>query len=159
MGVSTSVLADRRFVRLIALLCLAGLIGCTPAGGAGSSGGNRIVTPAPASKPSGPQPTPSGVNPPAAAPTPTTNGTAPRLRGQGLTSAELYTAYRAILDTYVDPVDDARLIKAAADSLRQGLQAQASLPLITMPMQLVAGTTGNVDKDWQAFGDAYDSVV
>ena len=152
-------LVDRRFVRLFALLCLAALVGCTPAG-AGTSGGNRIVTPVPASsKPSGAQPTPSGASTPTSAAATAATSSGPRLRGQGLTSAELYTAYRAILDTYVDPVDDSRLIKAAADSLRQGLQAQASLPLLTMPLQLVSGTTGNVDKDWQAFGDAYDSVV
>ena len=150
---------DRRFARFVALLCLAGLVGCTPAGGSGGSSGNRIVTPVPASKAPGAQPTPSGASTPASAAAATTNGSGPRLRGQGLTSAELYTAYRAILDTYVDPVDDARLIKAAADSLRQGLQTQASLPLVTMPLQLVSGSTGNVDKDWQAFGDAYDSVV
>jgi carboxyl-terminal processing protease len=152
---------DRRFTRLVALLCLAGLVGCTPAGGAGgasSSGGNRIVTPVPA-KPGAPQPTPSGASTPATPAATVSSGTSTRLRGQGLTSAELYTAYRAILDTYVDPVDDTQLIKAAAESLRQGLQAQASLPLITMPLQLVSGTSGNVDKDWQAFGDAYDSVV
>jgi carboxyl-terminal processing protease len=156
------VLADRHFVRLVALLCLAALVGCTPAGGTSGGGGNRIVTPPPASKPSGPQPTPGAPSLPAVAPsttTTTTTASGPRLRGQGLSSAELYTAYRAILDTYVDPVDDAGLIKAAADSLRQGLQGQASLPLLTMPLQLVSGTTGNVDKDWQAFGDAYDSVV
>jgi carboxyl-terminal processing protease len=155
----TSVLVDRRFARLVALLCLAGLVGCTPAGGAGGSGGNRIVTPVPA-KPGAGQPTPSGASTPATVATATPiNSSAPRLRGQGLTSAELYTAYRAILDTYVDPVDDARLIKAAADSLRSGLQAQASLPMVTMPLQLVSGATGNVDRDWQSFGDAYDSVV
>lgn len=76
-----------------------------------------------------------------------------------MSSAELYTAYRAILDTYVDPVDDAQLIKAATDSLRQELQSQPSLPLLTMPLQLVSSSTGNADKDWQAFGDAFDSVV
>jgi carboxyl-terminal processing protease len=84
--------------------------------------------------------------------------TSARVRGQGLSSAELYTAYRAILDTYVDPVDDKQLIKAAADSLRQGLQSQASLPMVTLPLLLVA-PRGDADKDWQAFGDAYDSVV
>jgi carboxyl-terminal processing protease len=155
------VLADRRFIRLVALLSLVALVGCTPAGGTASGGGNRIVTPPPASKPTGAQPTPGvPTAPAAAAPTAATaSSTGPRLRGQGLSSAELYTAYRAILDTYVDPVDDEQLIKAAADSLRQGLQGQASLPLMTMPLQLVSGTSGNVDKDWQAFGDAYDSVV
>jgi carboxyl-terminal processing protease len=81
------------------------------------------------------------------------------LRGAGLSSAQLYTAYRAILDTYVDPVDDKQLIKAATDSLRQGLQAQPSLPMLTLPLMLVDGSTGNADKDWQAFGDAYDSVT
>jgi carboxyl-terminal processing protease len=71
----------------------------------------------------------------------------------------MYTAYRAILDRYVDPVDDTQLIKAATDSLRADLQSQPTLPLVTLPLQLVSGTTGDQDKDWQAFGDAYDSLV
>ena len=86
-------------------------------------------------------------------------GAATQIRGQGLSSAQLYTAYRAILDTYVDPVDDTQLIKAATDTLRQGLQSQPNLPMVTLPLQMVPGATGNADKDWDAFGDAYDSVV
>src|SRR5204862_7086221 len=120
-----------------------------------------IVTPAPvpaAPKPQpGAQPTPGAVDTPAAGVS-AAAATATRIRGQGLSSAQLYTAYRAILDTYVDPVDDAQLIKAATDTLRQGLQGQGSLPMLTVPLQLVA-PRGDVDKDWQAFGDAYDSVV
>jgi len=146
--------ANRRVIRPIIFVCLAALVGCTPT--SGSSAGNRIVTPPPVSKPSGAQPTPATPNAPAA---PTSNASAPHLRGEGLSAADLYTAYRAILDTYVDPVDDTQLIKAATDSLRQGLQGQASLPLLTMPLQLVSGSTGDADRDWQAFGDAYDSVV
>ncbi len=68
-------------------------------------------------------------------------------------------AYRAILDTYVDPVDDTQLIKAATDSLRQGLSGQPTLPMFTMPIDMVGGLSGNPDQDWQVFGDAYDSVV
>ena len=75
-----------------------------------------------------------------------------------MSAAELYTAYRAILDMYVDPVDDAQLVTAAADSLRQGLRTQSTLPLSTMPLLLVGGLSGNPDRDWQTFGDAYDSV-
>jgi carboxyl-terminal processing protease len=76
-----------------------------------------------------------------------------------MTSAELYVAYRALLDTYVDPVDDARLLQAAAGSLRQGLQAQSTLPMQTLPLALVGKPSGDVDRDWQAFGSAYDAVV
>ncbi len=131
-------------------------------GGGAPTTGNRIVTPVPAgappNAPAGPQPTslPQGTaaSLPAAAP-----GIATQIRGQGLSSAQLYTAYRAILDTYVDPVDDAQLIKAASDTLRQGLQAQPNLPLLTLPLQMVPLATGNPDKDWQAFGTAYDSVT
>ena len=68
-------------------------------------------------------------------------------------------AYRGLLDTYVDPIDDARLIKAAADGLRQGLQSQPTLPMVTMPLDMVSTDSGNVDRDWQSFGDAYDSIV
>ena len=76
-----------------------------------------------------------------------------------MSASELYAGYRAILDTYVDPVDDTTLIKAAADSLRKGLADQASLPLITMPLFLVNPSSGNPDRNWMSFGDAYDSVV
>jgi carboxyl-terminal processing protease len=106
----------------------------------------------------GAQPTPGTLDTPAPIDT-TAPPTTVQIRGQGLSSAQLYTAYRAILDTYVDPVDDSQLIKAASDSLRQGLQGQPNLPMVTLPLQMVPGTTGNADKDWQGFGDAYDSVV
>jgi carboxyl-terminal processing protease len=146
----------RQPVRLLACACLAVLVGCTPTSGNTPSGGNRIVTPGPAPKPSGVQPTPGPRETPAPA-TAAASGTT-RLRGAGLSSAQLYAAYRAILDTYVDPVDDTKLIKAATDSLRQGLQSEPSLPMVTLPLLLVT-QSGNPDNDWQAFGDAYDSVV
>jgi len=138
-------------------------VGCSPTSGTSTGGptiGNRIVTPVPAAAapgnapPGSPPATPGDASAPAAA-----APTSVQIRGQGLSSAQLYTAYRAILDTYVDPVDDAQLIKAATDSLRQGLQGQSTLPMVTLPLQLVPATTGNADKDWQSFGDAYDSVV
>jgi carboxyl-terminal processing protease len=129
------------------------LVACTPS--SGGSGGNRIVTPAPAARATASAaPTPASGTTAAAAP-----ATTPRLRGEGLSSGELYTAYRAILDTYVDPVDNAQLIRAAADSLRQQLRGQTTLPMVTMPLLLVGGLSGSPDKDWQVFGDAYDSVV
>jgi carboxyl-terminal processing protease len=141
--------------------CLLALVGCTPAT-SGATGGNRIVTPAPETAPAasrGATPGPQGTPVPASAPPQAAGGAAPSLRGTGLSSAELYTAYRAILDTYVDPVDDSQLIKAATDSLRQGLQNQPSLPLATLPLALASAPSGNPDKDWHSFGDAYDSVV
>jgi carboxyl-terminal processing protease len=154
----TSVHFDRRPIRFVAAACLAALVGCTPTSGSGSNSGNRIVTPAPATKPAGAQPTPGPQDSTAIAPTPAAAASTP-LRGTGLSSAQLYTAYRAILDTYVDPVDDTQLIKAAAASLRQGLVDQPSLPMLTLPLLLMSAQSGNADKDWQAFGDAYDSVV
>ena len=150
--------AAKHLLRGLTLVSLAALVACTPGGG--GSGGNRIVTPAPA-KPSAAQGTPN----PAATPNPTSggspNGSAPstRLRGEGLSSSELYVAYRAILDTYVDPVDDTQLIKAASDNLRQGLRSQPTLPMLTMPIDMMGGMSGNAEQDWQVFGDAYDSVV
>jgi carboxyl-terminal processing protease len=160
----TSVPAARRPARFLVIASFSVLVACAPASGTGApTTGNRIVTPAPvatgAAKPqAGVQPTPGALD--ATAPTDTpAPATSARLRGEGLSSAELYTAYRAILDRYVDPVDDTQLIKAATDSLRSGLQNQPSLPLVTLPLQLVSGTTGNEDRDWQTFGDAYDSIV
>ena len=85
--------------------------------------------------------------------------TSARLRGESLSSADLYAAYRGILETFVDPVYNTQLVKAAADALRQDLQQQPTLPMLTMPLQMVAPASGDVDRDWQSFGDAYDSVV
>jgi carboxyl-terminal processing protease len=82
-----------------------------------------------------------------------------RVRGEGLSSSDLYIAYRAILDNYVDPVDDKQLITAANTSLRQGLSNQPTLPMLTMPLDLIGNLSGNPDQDWQIFGDAYDSIV
>lgn len=159
----TSVHADRRIPRILALASLCVLVACTPASGTtGPTTGNRIVTPVPAGaaapKPGAPSSTPGTQDTPAPADTTAPPPTA-LIRGQGLSSAQLYTAYRAILDTYVDPVDDAQLIKAATDTLRQGLQTTPTLPMLTLPLQMLPAATGNADKDWQAFGDAYDSVV
>lgn len=132
------------------------LVGCTL--GSGSQGGNRIVTPAPSKPAPGAVPTVSPTAAPSAAGAVTTPALSP-LRGSGMPAAELYAGYRAILDTYVDPVEDRTLIDAATASLRQGLRDQVELPMVTLPVALIAPSTGNADRDWQAFGDAYDSVV
>jgi hypothetical protein len=166
----TSVHADRRFSRFFAFASLAVVVGCSPTSSSsgtntgGPTTGNRIVTPVPAT-PAGANPQPG--NPPGTpgaliAPAPAdaiVPPTTAQIRGQGLSSAQLYTAYRAILDTYVDPVDSAQLIQAATDTLRQGLQTQPTLPMATLPLQTVPGSTGDANRDWQAFGDAYDAVV
>jgi len=150
----------RHLIRALAVVSVSVLVACTPQIG-GGSGGNRIVTPAPAAKPSGARatPSPTDTTAPTAPAAPATGSTAARLRGEGLSSADLYSAYRAILDMYVDPVDGRQLITAATQSLRQGLRDMPVLPMLTMPLELVGATSGDADKDWQAFGDAYDSVV
>ena len=147
----------RRYIRALIVVAVSVLVACTPQGG-GSASGNRIVTPAPA-RPSGARATPGPTDTTTTAPAAVAGSTAARLRGEGLSSADLYPAYRAILDMYVDPVDSRQLISAASDALRQGLRGVPALPMLTMPLDLVGGTTGDADKDWQAFGDAYDSVV
>jgi carboxyl-terminal processing protease len=144
-----------RNARRFAPLLLVFLVACSSLGQPGQGGGgNRIVTPPPA-----PRVTPS----PADAATPDQTATPPnaaaRLRGEGLSSIDLYTAYRALLDTYVDPVDEAQLIRAATESLRSGMRDQVGLPMMRMPLDLVAAPTGNVERDWQNFGDAYDAIV
>jgi carboxyl-terminal processing protease len=140
-----------RFVQVTALLLVGTMLAaCMPGTGA-STGGNRIVTPPPAPRDT---PTPGG---PEATPAPAAAST--RIRGSGLSASELYAAYRAILDTYVDPVDQGQLIRAATESLQRSLQDQVSLPLTTLPVRMLPQPTGNPERDWQAFGDAYDAVV
>lgn len=115
------------------------------------------MTPLPAR---GQQGTPNpAAAPPGATPATAPNGASGRVRGGGLSSSDLYVAYREILDTYVDPVDNTKLIQAATDALRQGVHSQPTLPMMTMPLDLVSANSGNPDRDWQSFGDAYDSVV
>ena len=138
-----------RLARRFAPLLLVFLVACSSLG-LGNQGGNRIVTPPPAPRATA---TAGTVEQPA-------SSTAPaRLRGEGMSSTDLYGAYRALLDTYVDPVDEGQLIRAATESLRAGLRDQVALPMMTMPIDLVPAPTGNVDRDWQAFGDAYDALV
>lgn len=152
--------AARRIALSSALLVTAALAACSPGGLGQQGGGNRIVTPAPvsATRQANPQATPSAQG--TTTPADTTTGTASaRLRGGGMSSADLYAAYRAILDDYVDPVDNKQLVKAAHDSLQQGLQNTATLPMLTMPLLIEPLPTGDADKDWRSFGDAYDSVT
>src|SRR5919204_3803319 len=135
-------------------LLLVATLACSPSQLAGgSSQGNRRVTPPP-EKPSQITPAPGATQ---ATPTPTGGGT--RLRGQGLAASDLYLGYRAILDNYVDPIDNATLVKAAEDALRQRLQQQAVLPMFSIPLSLAAAPSGDAERDWQSFGDAYDAVV
>jgi carboxyl-terminal processing protease len=142
---------SRYLPALAALLLLLSVVGCSAVGLGGGGGGNRIVTPPPA-----PRSTPTaGI---ADTGTPVPAGQA-RLRGEGLSSTDLYVGYRALLDRYVDQIDPSVLTRAATDSLRKAVGEQPALPLMTMPIQLVPAPTGNADKDWQAFGDAYDALV
>jgi carboxyl-terminal processing protease len=144
---------SRHLSKLTAFVLLVSTVGCSAVGGAGSGGGNAIVTPAPA-----PRGTPTTTAPVDVSTTPTP-ATAARLRGEGLSSADLYVGYRALLDRYVDQIDSTQLIRAASDSLKTSLRDQTELPMMTLPLQLLPQPTGNADKDWQAFGDAYDALV
>lgn len=76
-----------------------------------------------------------------------------------MSSSDLYLGYREILDTYVDPVNDTQLINAATTALIQGVHSQPALPLMTMPLDLASAGSGDVDRDWRSFGDAYDALV
>jgi carboxyl-terminal processing protease len=153
--------AVRRISSFSAVLLAAALVACSPSGlgGQSSGSGNRIVTPVPARQatPAQGAPQPQGTAVPAT--TTSSGGGFVPIRGGGLRATDLHAAYRAILDNYVDPVDDKQLIQAARNSLQQDLHDQVTLPLTTMSLQLVPAPTGDADQDWRAFGDAYDSVV
>ena len=144
---------QRRLLPLVAAGLLAGVLACSPSQftGGGSGQGNRRLTPPPETpRPGTPGPSVQG--------TPVAGGPV-RLRGQGLTSGDLYVAYRAMLDNYVDPINNSQLVQAAQDSLRQGLENQPVLPMYSLPLSLVPPPSGNTEKDWQGFGDAYDAVT
>ncbi|HYY88428.1 MAG TPA: hypothetical protein VFA49_06520, partial [Chloroflexota bacterium] len=107
---------QRRLLPLVAAGLLAGVLACSPSQftGGGSGQGNRRLTPPPETpRPGTPGPSVQG--------TPVAGGPV-RLRGQGLTSGDLYVAYRAMLDNYVDPINNSQLVQAAQDSLMQGLE-------------------------------------
>jgi len=127
---------------------------CAPTGARRPSGGNRIVTPPPETAQPAGTPSPGGARA-----APTTTAARPQAPGEAMSSADIRVAYQALLDTYVDPVDGGQLIQAAAQALRQDVAAQATLPMIALPLELLPAGTGDAGKDWQGFGDAYDSVV
>ncbi len=142
---------------LVACALLATTLACTSPGS--SPGGNRIVTPPPETSQPAPDGTPGPGATPAANATPAA-GTALVASPTGaLTSDELHAGYQALIDNYVDPVDGDQLIKAASDSLRQQMSDQVVLPMVSLPLELLPDPTGNADRDWQTFGDAYDAVV
>ncbi len=76
-----------------------------------------------------------------------------------MSGAQLYLAYRALLDHYVDPVDPATLVRAAEGGLQKSLQSQPLLPMFTMPLQIAPVPGGDATRDWAAFGEAYDATV
>jgi carboxyl-terminal processing protease len=142
---------------LVAWALLATTLACTSP--ASNPGGNRIVTPPPEAR----QPVPNGTPGPGATPganaTPAA-GTALVASPTGaLNSDELHAGYQALIDNYVDPVDGDQLIKAGSDALRQQMSDQVVLPMVSLPLEMLPDPTGNADRDWQTFGDAYDAVV
>jgi C-terminal peptidase prc len=142
---------------LVACALLATTLACTSSGG--SPSGNRIVTPPPETR----QPAPNGT--PLPGQTPAANGTpaaasVPVAPPTGALAAdELRVGYQALTDNYVDPVDGDQLVKAAADALRQQMSDQVVLPMMSLPLQMLPAPSGNAERDWQNFGDAYDAVV
>src|SRR5262249_60263657 len=101
------------------------------AAGVSGGGGNRIVPPPPA-----PRGTPTVANTDTATPVPSGST---RLRGEGLTSTDLYIGYRALLDRYVDQIDSSTLVRAAPASPPQSLHAQAAPPPTTIAIPFVSG--------------------
>ncbi len=132
---------------LAALLALA-VVGCSASGT--SSAGNRRATPPPDTEPARRTPQPSAPGQASA------TLAAPR---EVMSGTELYLAYRALLDRYVEPVDSAVLIRAAEDGLQQSLRAQPLLPMFSMPLYLAPQPASDPSKDWTAFGEAYDATV
>ncbi len=143
----------RRYLpKLGALLLLLNVVACSSLGIGASGSGNRIVTPPPA-----PRATPSPGATDTGTPVPTGQT---RLRDQAaMPSTDLYVGYRALLDRYVDQIDPSQLLQAASDSLRKSLLSQPALPMTTLPIQLMPKASGDADRDWRAFGDAYDALI
>jgi carboxyl-terminal processing protease len=82
----------------------------------------------------------------------------PRLQGQGLAVSVLHYAYTQLLDTYVDTIDDRQLISGGIAGLRNDLNGQPLLPIVTLAADLVPDPTGETEKDFQALAEAYESI-
>lgn len=84
-------------------------------------------------------------------------------RGQGpaalLSGSDLGVAYQFILESFVDQVDHAALIEAAAGSTRQQLAEAGALPVDTAPLDLLPLPTTNPARDWSDFGAAFDGLI
>lgn len=97
---------------------------------------------------------------PRSGPARASDAAAPLLQGSVLSARDLYPAYRAILDDYVEPVSPATLLQAAQTAVRQATQQQPRpMPLSLMPMMLAPAATGNAEADWTAFANGFDGLV
>lgn len=76
-----------------------------------------------------------------------------------MSSTDLFLAYQAILNRYVDPVQDGPLVQAATSALRSSLTEDPRLPLPLAPLDLIPAPTNNPTEDWRSFGSAYDGLV
>ena len=76
-----------------------------------------------------------------------------------LSSIDLGLVYQFILEGYVDRADHVTLIEAAAAAVRQSVAEASALPIDSAPMDFLPLPTGNRDRDWSAFGSAFDAVI
>lgn len=128
---------------LLLSLLLAALTACAPSG-VSSPQGDRAAAERAASAAARQQAGASGT--PAAA-------------ADVLDGSDLGLAYRFIISSFVEPVDDRKLIDAGAAALRAALRDQGVLPLDTAPLDLMPLFEGDPDADWNAFSTAYDAVI
>lgn len=136
----------RPLLRRIDLVALALVLsGCTMAGGAPELGGLFG-----SDEGSGPSQTAPSI----------ARGIAPQPNARGLSSDELFSIYQTIVNSYVDRIDNSTLVIGAFKGAHSGAVQSGLLPADTAlldqaPLQL----TGNAQRDWAQFGNAYDSFL
>jgi len=76
-----------------------------------------------------------------------------------LSGGDLGLAYHFILENYVDKVDYSSLLDASEQALSRSVRESGALPVDADPIDLLPLTSGNADRDWSTFSNAFDAVI
>ena len=89
----------------------------------------------------------------------------PQGRGQNepppslLSSLDLALVYQFILEGFVEPVQPGTLVEAASSGVRETVQQDGGLPIVSAPLDILPLPSGDGEREWSAFSTAYDAVI